>query len=272
VYSRFVVPPPAIRAFALAFLVCLISPSIGRAQSAPPDSEARRHALELFHQSAEHYRAGRFVEAADLLTEAYALFPEPLLLLNLARALEGLEDLEGALDAYERYLDASPNAQDRVVVERRMSLLRNALEERRAREALEARLREQREEQADTPAAAAAAEEAPSEHARGPGPWILTGTGTALLVTGIVTGVFARDRHADAAAEPVHSVASDLAVQSDRLAASTNALLVIGGVAAAAGVTWGVVRAVRGRDESSPSLEVSVGLGTVALQGTFGRH
>jgi tetratricopeptide (TPR) repeat protein len=270
VYSRLVVSVAAIRACVFALLVIpILWPAMAAAQQAPPDSAARTRALELFHQSAEEYRTGHFADAADLLTEAYALFPEPVLLLNLARALEGLEDLSGALDAYERYLDASPNARDRVVVERRMSLLRNALEERRAREALEVRLREQRESNERDAEAATEAEPA-EETGHGPMPWILTGTGGAVLVAGIVTGVVARDRHVAAQDEPVHAVAADLAHQADRLGASTTALLVIGGVAAAAGVTWGIVRAARGRDDSSsPRVEVGIGLGTVAIRGVI---
>jgi tetratricopeptide (TPR) repeat protein len=262
-----VVTSAAIRAFVVSvFVACLFVPAIGAAQQAPPEASARTLALDLFHQSAEQYRTGHFAEAAELLRQAYGLFPEPVLLLNLARALEGLEDLEGALESYESYLAASPDARDRVVVERRMSLLRNALEERRTREELEARLREQREA---APAEATSEAPAEAEHHARPGPWILTGAGAVLLVTGVVTGVLAQDRHADAVVEPVHAVASDLARQSDRLAASTDALMVIGGVAAAAGVTWGVVRAVRGRDEDTSSVQVGIGLGMVTVRGVI---
>ena len=49
-------------------------------------TDAQQEAIALFQQSAEHYRAGQFQQAVDLLKRAYALKPEPVLLYNLSRA------------------------------------------------------------------------------------------------------------------------------------------------------------------------------------------
>ena len=48
-------------------------------RTAPTDS----HALELFEQSAQAYREGRFQEAVDKLLEARRFKAEPVLLYNL---------------------------------------------------------------------------------------------------------------------------------------------------------------------------------------------
>ena len=56
-------------------------------------------AAELFRESAEAYRAGEFARAVELLEQAYAIEPAPVLQYNLARALEGMGDLDGAIRA-----------------------------------------------------------------------------------------------------------------------------------------------------------------------------
>src|SRR6187551_664805 len=61
---------------------------------APPRKEASaadvEKARELAKKSADAYRRGDFNEALTLLTEAYALERQPVLLYNKARAHEGL--------------------------------------------------------------------------------------------------------------------------------------------------------------------------------------
>src|SRR5512143_2470066 len=68
------------------------------------DQSERDRALELFDQSDRAYAAGDYGRAADLVRAAYALYPEPILLYNLGRALEQAGDTRGAIDQYTRYL------------------------------------------------------------------------------------------------------------------------------------------------------------------------
>jgi len=77
-------------------------------------ADDRDKALKLFEDSDKAYKAGKFEKAADLLREAYGLYPEPLLLYNLGRAQEGLGDARGALESYERYLKDAKELKDRV--------------------------------------------------------------------------------------------------------------------------------------------------------------
>ena len=90
-------PESFVRTALLAFLVV-----IGTA--APARADDRSEADRLFDESAEHYRAGRFELAAELLERAYELTKDPVLLFNLAKAHEGRGDAASAIRAYERYL------------------------------------------------------------------------------------------------------------------------------------------------------------------------
>ena len=90
----------------------------------------RDRAIELYQASQESYAGGRFEEAAVYLEEAYRLDPAPILLYNLARARESAGDTELALEAYRRYLDETPEADDRAAVEARIAALERQLEER----------------------------------------------------------------------------------------------------------------------------------------------
>jgi tetratricopeptide (TPR) repeat protein len=110
----------------IAALVIALS-AIPAAAGAQPSTEDRTRALELFEQSADHYKRGEFERAAELLREAYGLYPEPLLVYNLARALEGVGDLPGAIENYERYLTEATTVDDRPAIERRIATLKEQL-------------------------------------------------------------------------------------------------------------------------------------------------
>src|SRR5690242_475011 len=106
----------------LAVLLCFA------AAGAPASADRRRdEATELVAGSVEHYRAGRYAEAAELLRRAYALTPSPVLLFNLGRALDKGGDRQGAIEAYRLYLDAMPRARDRAIVEDRIAELERSI-------------------------------------------------------------------------------------------------------------------------------------------------
>ena len=93
--------------------------------SGQPDSRAKARALELFQESDRHYKRGEFERAVELLRQAHALYPEPILVYNLARALEGLGDLPGAIEQYERCLESYPRAWNAPEVRRTLERLRH---------------------------------------------------------------------------------------------------------------------------------------------------
>lgn len=200
--------------------------------AAEPTDEAR--ALQLFEQSVEEYRAGRFQVAVDLLREAHRLHPEPTLVYNLARALEGLGDEAGAVEQYSQYLEAAPNAPDRGAIEQRVATLRRQIAEREAlARAAEAPAREPEDEAVRPPP-----EEPARTRGRGPWPWIVSGVGLAALGAGGALGALAlrRDAAADDAREQTE-VWSRYEGARD-LATAANVCFVAGGAVLAAGVLW----------------------------------
>lgn len=224
---------------------------------------ARTRALELFQESADRYREGRFDEAAELLREARRLHPEPVLAYNLARALEGAGDLEGAVAAYRDYLAEAPDAADAPATRARLAGLERHLAEIRAVEEERARLRQEQER--------SRREIPPPPPARGPeaAPWILTGIGAGGLIAGAVLGGVAVARNGDAQRAPTHAAAVAAAHDASGLATAANVTLIAGGVAALVGVIWGTVDLVTLPSANGTTATLQVGPGTIAVGGFF---
>jgi tetratricopeptide (TPR) repeat protein len=73
------------------------------AEPAPPAASASTTQADverLFAEGAALYRGGKYRAAVDKFEEAYALFPEPNLLYNMARAYEALGEVDQALTKY----------------------------------------------------------------------------------------------------------------------------------------------------------------------------
>jgi tetratricopeptide (TPR) repeat protein len=203
--------------FAIAFALS------GTAQA----DASRDKALKLFEDSNSAYKAGKFEDAADLLRQAYELFPEPILLYNLGRAQEGLGDPKGAIDSYERYLAEAQQVDDRGAIERRIATLRAQIAQQ---EADAKKLRE-----VPTP---------PPVDTRTDfekyGPWATIGVGGVLVGTGIVFGIRSGAKHDDAVAAPGQRDAANLQASAERYATIANVLFVVGGIATAGGIGWKV--------------------------------
>ena len=153
----------------------------------------RERALTLFEASQVSYRAGAIAKAARALEDAYRLFPEPILLYNLARSREGMGDLRGAVSAYQRYLRAERNVADRGAIVQRVETLSRQIqrseEERRARAQAEERVHRLLLQPRVRPSTA---------------PWWLAGAGAVVLAGGGVTGFLAQQRHEQAQGAPIH--------------------------------------------------------------------
>lgn len=233
------------------FALILLS---ARLASAQEDPEQLRRAVLLFEESEQLYNEGNFVDAAALLRRAYELHADPTLLFNLARALEGMGDLDGAVETYERYLAEAGEARDRGAVERRLVTLR----EQRDRLA-----------QADSsaPSEVATAEPAPSGGGVTIDPlgWIVAGVGLAMVGAGVGFGVASQDLGTQAADARVMVDAVDLHSQAETMAILADVFFVTGGVAAIAGVIWGI--ATIGSEEDTVSARI--GPGSVELRGRF---
>lgn len=205
-------------------------------------ADPRRQAGELAAKSAQHYKRGEFEEAAKLLREAYAQYPEPNLLYNLARSLESAGDREGALEAYEKFLATAKKIEDRAAIERRVTTLKAELAEKQRAE--EKRRSEAKQEQAPPTTTAAPSETAiveppppPPESKRSRTiPIAIIASGAAIIAVGGVLGVRANQQHdqALAAMTGVDAQMRQDGAQRDALVA--NILFGVGGAVMITGV------------------------------------
>ncbi|MGF1464513.1 MAG: tetratricopeptide repeat protein [Sandaracinaceae bacterium] len=266
------------RRIATLGIALLLAPEAAAGQ----ELTSRDRALVLFEESEELYRERRFAEAAVLLRQAYALSEEPVLLYNLARALDRAGDRAEALAAYERYLADAPEGPTR----------------RRAQAAV-GRLRAPPEEDPEPPdrdeaspvAALAAIGTArspapgPAEPLDGPGPpgrgtdpaptratpdapgglaatpltadagggprvapipFLWLGVGGLGFVAAGITWAVANDRSRAADRAPSLERTVQLHGRAQTLADWTTGLLIASGVTAGVGVVWLVVQLARG--------------------------
>jgi tetratricopeptide (TPR) repeat protein len=231
----------------VAAALLLVVPARSLAQEG---DDRMRRAVVLFEESERLYEQGNYAESASLLRRAYELAPDPILLFNLGRALERLGDVDGAIDAYERYLRDAPDASDRPTVEARIAELRG----------------EPATGGGDAPPPDP--ETGPDREPRrtGAAPWAIAGAGAAVLGAGIGFGVVSRGRHDDAVDEPVQQEARDLQDQARTFATLANISFVVGGLVLAAGLTWGIVSIAAGGDGGDEGADVAIGPGSLSLR------
>jgi tetratricopeptide (TPR) repeat protein len=246
---------------------------VGSAEQQPTDPKDKERALELFAQSEQLYNQGKFSEAAALLEQAFAMYKEPTLLYNLARAREGNGEAVAAADAYQAYLDRVPDAADRGAMEQRIRRLR---EQERNRQQLEEEQRRAQErlrqlERADAGAPASSGEGSGEQEPgllAGPLPWIVAGVGVVGIGVGVALGVSARGKHDDAVAEPIQADAVDLQDAARGLALGANIAFIAGGTLTAVGAVLGIVGLVNADGTSdapgtaqgnSPQVTVNLG-------------
>lgn len=229
--------------------------------------ENRERAVELFKSSQDAYRSGRFQDAANALEEAYRLDPNPILLYNLARARESVGQLVLAREAYQRYLDEAPEAEDRTSVAARIEALERQIAEKARLQELVEEERRAKEQAAQAAESARLAAQEREGGGIGPGPWVLVGTGLATLGAGAVLGVLANDQNRSARAEIEQLRASQLASQAEDLALGANIAYVAGSVLTLSGIVWAVAHASGDKEPSDAS--VSIGPGGLWVTGRF---
>jgi len=246
------------RAAHAGLLLLLVSSST----LAEPTTQDRKRAAELATESAKHYKRGEFEVSVALLRKAYAYYPEPNLLYNLARALEGMGDKRGAVDQYTLYLSKAKRVDDRGAIERRVALLERELAEKSAVASEGREPQRQPQPQAEVkpqveaqtvaqPEPANPSLEAPlldpfaqppPEKVTPPSklPLIPIGVGAAVIGAGVSFGLHARDYEEQARNEPIGLDAAEdhaHAVDNARIA---NIMFVTGGAVLAAGIVWEV--------------------------------
>jgi tetratricopeptide (TPR) repeat protein len=113
----------------------LLSASWVEAQAVSPpkteDGDRTEEAKALFAAGRAAFDAGRLTDALDYFERSYAISKRPGLLYNIGIVRDRLRDDERALEAYDAYLAAVPDAGNRAEVETRASAIRAALAQRK---------------------------------------------------------------------------------------------------------------------------------------------
>jgi tetratricopeptide (TPR) repeat protein len=145
-------------------------------------------ARDLFTAGTSAFAVGRYRDALDLFERAYALSERSILLFNIGSAADRSRNDARALEAYEAYLVAHPEAENRAFVEERITTIRthrtdgasaepeDALDAPEAPEPPALALEDQAGSPQDDP------EGAPSRW------WLWTGVG-AVVATGLILGI-----------------------------------------------------------------------------------
>ena len=225
---------------------------------AAQESPFRRLAKKHYELGTQYYETSNFKEALVQFEKAYKLQPMPGLLFNMARCHEVLGNLDRAMDHYQRYLTAVPNAPKRAVVEARLQNLkaRKAAQTNKPPPStrppvtppVSPRPAVTPPPEVPSPAPASTPAAVPDEPSS-PAPrtwrfwagWGAVGAGGASLVTGVILGVMAKGKGEDydqaaAGAAPHFGTLEDLQREGEALEAGQIATLVVGGVLVAAGV------------------------------------
>jgi tetratricopeptide (TPR) repeat protein len=259
--------PPLTRA-APAILAFSLGISLTSVATAQPDAEKdkKAEAIQLFEQSADLYRQGKFGEAADLLERAYAMHPEPVLLYNLGRAYDGMGENEKAVDAYKRYLDQVPEAKDKGALSRRIETLEKQIERDKQLAEDEKRRQQQLDQDKDKGSTAP-----PPPRTAGPGfwPWVVTGVGAATIGAGLFVGIQAKSKRSDAQDNPVSRDAQNDYDSAKSMASTANVLLIAGTIITAGGVTWALLTRKKGEAPAASALHLTVTPSSVQLGGTL---
>lgn len=243
----------------LRLILVILAASLPARALAGPAEEAR--AGVLFDQAEAAYQEGRFKDAIALLLEAQRLAPDAVLHYNLARAYEGLGDLENALASYRAYVEADPKSKDRGAIEARIKTL----------DALKA---SQNEKQAPPPKIEPRSEPRREPRSPSPVPWVIAGVGALSLGAGGVLGGLSLSKSSEAE-DPGTSGADAALLESSAsdLALGANIAFGVGGAVLAAGVIWGIVdvATLGEEDAASASAELRFQLtpSGVRVAGTF---
>ncbi len=268
------------RAVPLALLVgvtSLAAPVAARAQGAPPggappvpaatpevppesaedlamsESLADAEARANFEAGRVAFADARYDDALSYFERAHELSGRHQLLYNIGLCHDRLgRDVE-ALESFEQYLVAAPEAHNRAEVEQRIETARLRIE-RTAEEAAE--------DVAPPPP--------PPPPAADPAPWAITGVGGVLAVSGAVLLTVGRLDVAAIEAIPDgtrawSAVAGDVE-RADALTVAGAIGLGVGAALAVTGIAWGVAGS---SGSGEPSVAVRVGPGSFTLAGSF---
>ncbi len=113
----------------------LVSPAAAQSGVQEPPTELDGAARALFDAGKRAYDAGDYETALARFRAAFDLTQRPLLMYNVAQALDRLRRDEEAIAAYQRFIELDPNSEIRGTAEARVRNMQRAIDEQHAREA-----------------------------------------------------------------------------------------------------------------------------------------
>ncbi len=241
---------------ALVLLATVGGPaSVARAQDPDPESEGDQRARALNEEGSRLYDQGLYEEAVQAFKIAYSLSRRPLLLYNMAQAMERIGQWDQALAALEDYhLDAEDA--ELPALESRIAQLKSRIAERDA---------------AAAAAAAAAAQPVVIQEPRSgppPGAWALFATGAVGVGVGSVFGgqaLGARSEWTGACLEEASGLICPTGAEEAWVRDNRSSLIAdIGWVVGAGGAGAGLVVTLIGRPEP---VALQAGPGWLGLRG-----
>lgn len=244
-----------------------LAPSEVHAQQSD-DERARSH----FMAARSYADQARWDDAVAQFEEAYRLSRRPEMLLNIATMHERAQRPHDAADAIQRYLDASPDAPDRVTLESRIASLR-ALPQASVAATTPAEP-ETTTATETAPTSTPAAAEGGGLHTLGTVGLVVAGVGVAAGIASLATGLAAHDAYGQLEANCPGGVCppSEYGTldSGSSLATASTALLIGAGVAAAAGVTLLAIDLASGPSASEHArIEILPAPGGVVVTGSF---
>jgi tetratricopeptide (TPR) repeat protein len=225
------------------------------------DDKLDEEARALFLAGRLAFEQGRYENALDYFQRAHALSKRPELLFNIGSAADRLRQDRVALEALSAYLEALPEAPNRMQVEARVRLLRRAVEQEDA---------QAQQPEASEPVPEPTSEPEPAREAQASrvGPIVLMAAGGALAAGGGVLLFLGMQRKSNVEDAERGARWSELESDADSaptlIAAGASGLGVAAAVATA-GVTWFVMQ----RGSERPSVAVSLSSDRLTVRGQF---
>jgi len=263
-------------------LVCLLLAGVVATAAAGPVARAQdaemssrdREARSLYDAGRIAFDEGRFENALDYFKRAYELSQRPGLLHNIGTTADRLRRDEEALEAFQAYLEAVPDAPNRASVEARIAVLQHAIDERRQAEAPPdvvpppSNVEPPPAVVVQTPPTPEGAAVTPSDS--GPSPavtWSLVGGGGGVAVAGVVLLAVGQSHRNQIEGASVGTAWSDVSKydNADALTGAGVAMLGVGVAAAAVGL----VLLLTSDDEDDTSASLVIGPGSVMIRGTM---
>lgn len=244
-------------------------------------SELTNEARALYDLGAVAFRDGRFDAALSRFQESYALSNRPTLLYNIATAHDRLNQYQEAIDQYEAYLVAMPDAGNANYTRSRIALLRSQLPDAPPPEDEPDEASTEPETDGATP------DESVEEPEQGPpdlavdannaprsnaGPIAFVAGGGAVLIAGVALALAANAQYSDLEDTCMEGACAP-GTQGDidrlrRLGVSADVLMALGGAAAVGGLVW-YFAGRRGERDDAEAIRLDFGPTGVSLRGAF---